>query len=187
MKKLVPLVAAALLLGLGSAHAQMRGAGASNSATPTSYGELGWSRVDVETSGASARGDLLRGIAGYKFHPNAAAEVMLGIGIRDARSTSLLGVPANLKVKHVFGAYAKPTLQLTDNLAVFGRLGFAQTRHTLSTALASRTEREWDLSYGVGLNFDINPRTYVGLDWMNYLDKGGSQVDGMTLSVGMRF
>ncbi len=189
MKKLVPLVATAMLLGMGGAHAQLLGRTGANTAaaTPSTYGELGWSRVDVENSGASARSDLLRGIVGYNFHPNAAAEAMLGIGIRDSGSTTLLGVPADLKVKHVFGAYAKPKLNLTDNIEVFGRLGFAQTRHTISTALAGRTEREWDLSYGLGVNFNINPQTYVGLDWMSYLDKGSSQVDGMTLSVGMRF
>jgi hypothetical protein len=189
MKKLVPILAASMLLGLGSAHAQLLGRGTATTpgATPTTYGELGWTRADVETSGAGARSDLLRGIVGYNFHPNAAAEAMLGIGIRDSGSTTLLGVPADLKVKHVFGAYVKPKLQLTDNIEVFGRLGLAQTRHSISTALASRTDRDWDLSYGVGLNFNINPQTYVGLDWMSYLDKGSSQVDGMTLSVGMRF
>lgn len=179
MKKLLPLLAAAGLLAFGSlAQAQQMRMG-------SAYGELGVSRFDVTGIG-SAKPTVLRGIVGAEMHPYVAVEGMLGFGINEDDS-SIGGVPVDVEVKHTWGLFAKPKFNFGDRAEVFGRLGFAHTKIEASGVGLNRTTSEGDFAYGVGANFNFSPRTYVGLDWMRYLDKDNVKADGVTLSVGMKF
>lgn len=182
MKKiLLPLAAAATLLTFGPAQAQGMRMG-----TGTAYGELGYSMVDISGNGVSAKPGVLRGILGADVHPNMAVEGMLGFGVKDD-DFSAGGVPFDAEVRHTYGVFAKPKINL-DRLEVFGRVGYARTKLRLSgPAGFSSTDTKGDFAYGLGANFNISPRTYAGLDWMQYYDKDGTKADGFTVNVGMRF
>ena len=42
-------------------------------------------------------------------------------------------------------------------------------------------------SYGLGMNYNLNKTTYVGLDVTRYNTEGKSKVQGVSLTAGYRF
>lgn len=173
MKRFV-IAAAAAFLVLGTAQAQQR--------SPL-YGELGysWLQVKESSTGFDATPQALRGIIGYNFHPYFAGEAMLSLG---TSSDSDLGVDA--KVKNAYGVFVKPKYDF-NNLELFARLGFARTKVNVSAPGFAADGSDSDFAYGVGLNYNFNPKMYVGADWMQLLDKDTTKVRGWTVNFGYRF
>ena len=44
-----------------------------------------------------------------------------------------------------------------------------------------------DFAWGLGVNYNFNPRTYAGIDYLRQYDKDGLKIDGWTINVGYRF
>jgi opacity protein-like surface antigen len=189
MKLIAIAAASAMLLAAGAAQAQM-----ARGAVGNMYGELGYTSLKIEETGVSVKPGMLRGIVGFNLHENLAVEGMLGFGIRkDNSNTTFSGVPVNIEseLRHMVGIYAKPKVMLGDAVELFGRLGYADTKIRSSASVAgfsaSDSSSGSDWSYGLGANFNIAPRAYVGVDYMRYYNKNDTKLDGVTVSVGYRF
>lgn len=161
-------VAAAIGLASFAAQAQQSPA----STTPW-YAELGYTAVSVRAFGAKVDPHAVRAIVGYNVHSNIAVEGMLAGGVASDNG---------VKVKNAAGIFVKPKLTV-DNLELFARLGWVQSR----LAGGGATAKDDDFAWGAGLNYSINPRTYVSLDYVQYYNKSPVRVDGVTLGVGFRF
>jgi opacity protein-like surface antigen len=160
------------------------------------YGEVGYTHLKLKVDGVSGDATLgaLRGILGYDLHPNLALEGLLAFGVKDDEASDVVsGIPvtAKLELQNAFGIYVKPKFNPTNELELFGRLGWTRTKlkATLSIpgASASESDSDSDFSYGVGAKYNFNPRMSVGLDWMRYFDKDGVTIDGVTVGFGYRF
>jgi opacity protein-like surface antigen len=191
--RFVAVTAASVLLFVGTAHAQMARSGMGGTAG-TAYGELGYTQLKISESGLSVKPGMLRGILGYNFGENLALEGMLGFGVRKDNANGVFtGVPVNIEgdVRHMVGIYVKPKVVLGNAFELFGRLGYTDTRLRTTASVAgfrgSETSSGSDWSYGLGGNFNIAPRAYVGLDYMRYYKKNDVKLDGVTVSVGYRF
>lgn len=187
--KLIAIAAASAMLMAGAAQAQIR-----PTTTGTTYGELGYTTLKISDSGISVKPAMLRGIFGYNFHENFAVEGMLGFGVRkDSTSTTFAGVPVNVQeeVRHIVGVYVKPKAMISDAFEVFGRLGYAHTRVRATASVAgfsaSDSGSDSSVSYGLGANFNISPKMYVGVDYMRYFKKDDTKIDGFTIGLGYRF
>lgn len=184
MKRIAIAAAAALLLAGGSAQAQMSMSGL--------YGELGYTFIKIDAAGTSSRPDAIRGILGYDFHPYFAVEGMVAGGVNsDNKQGTVNGVPTevNVKLSSMYGIWIKPKYDL-NQWQFFGRLGYAHTSakiHSTNNNLVDSSQSDNDFSYGAGVNFRINPRVYLGADWMRYSNQSGHKVDGMTLGLGYRW
>lgn len=183
MKRLA-VAAASVLLMLGTAQAQSR--------APL-YGELGYSFLEFKSDGFKAKPHALRGIVGYEFHPNFAAEGMLAFGVRsDDFTVTEFGVPVNVDVKlrNAYGVFLKPKYNFGP-AEVFARVGYARLKVKATACsggvCASDSDSDGDVAWGLGVNYNINPRMYVGADWMRLNDDDGGKVQGMTISFGYRF
>ena len=165
--KRIAIAAAAALLMLGTAQAQQ-----ARAASPW-YGELGYTFLNLEAGGNDADPQALRGIVGYNFHPNFAAEGMLAFGTAS---------DSGVKLKNAFGVFLKPKYDF-GNVEAFARLGWVRSEFKVG----GFSDDDNDFAYGVGLNYSFNPRTYVGADYTRYFDKDGVKVDGLTISLGYRF
>ena len=66
------------------------------------------------------------------------------------------------------GVYLKPKVKLNDAIEIFGRVGYARFKGTVSGAGISETASENGFSYGAGLSYAINPTTYLNVDYMQY-------------------
>jgi opacity protein-like surface antigen len=179
--KRIAISAAAALLMLGTAQAQ--------TATPASpmYGELGYSFLSVKDNsiGVDANPQALRGIIGYNIHRYFAVEGMLTLGT-SSDNFNIGGIDGKVKVSNSFGIFLKPKYDI-NNFEVFGRLGWARTKLKVSALGVSDSGSDNDLAYGIGVNYNFNPRTYVGIDYTRLLDKNDTKIGGVTVSVGYRF
>jgi opacity protein-like surface antigen len=178
--KLIAIAAASAFLMLGTAHAQQ--------ASSPLYGELGYTFLKVKgDDGSKASPHALRGIIGYELHPVVAIEGMAAIGTRkDSFNDGVEDV--SVKVKHAFGVFAKPKFSPTNELELFGRLGWVKTKFEASCPSGTcEGGSDSDFAYGLGLNYRFTPKLHVGIDYMRYLSKDGVKIDGVTLSVGSRF
>ena len=195
--KLIAIAAASVLLMAGAAQAQ------SARQVGGTYAEIGYTQMKLSGDGDSLKPGALRGIFGYEFHPNAAVEGMLALGIRnEERSESIntgFGVAtatAKVKLKNAYGIYVKPKTNVSDALEVFGRLGYTHASFKADATVSlpgvgsqsfSDSGSEGGVSYGLGANYKFSPTTYVGVDYMRYYKKDGVTVDGFTVGVGFRF
>ncbi|MBC5784774.1 porin family protein [Ramlibacter sp. USB13] len=184
MKRLT-LAAAAALVAMGSAHAQMMMPSASQV-----YGELGYTWLKIDAAGTSGRPSAIRGILGWEFHPMFAGEFMLAGGVNDDnKGVSVNGVPTNVEfeLKNMYGLFLKPRY-LVQQAELFARLGYAHTKvraaSTNNNLIQGQDQSDNDFAWGIGANYRFNPRMYVGLDWMRYSNQSGHKVDGLTLGFG---
>ena len=182
MRCIAAAAGAACLLLSASAQAQQM--------TPF-YGELGYTFLKIDAAGTSTRPDAIRGILGFDVHPMMAVEGMLAGGVKDDDKDALFnGAPArvNVKLNYMYGLFVKPKYDW-GQAQVFARLGWAHTKVDVSSptpSLAGSTTDD-DFAWGVGGNFHLNPRMYVGADWMRYNKDDGVTTEGATISVGFRF
>ena len=177
--KLIPLAAsAAAVLCAGAVQAQQLAA----PRTPWNA-EIGYSWLDVRESslGFHANPQAIRGIVGYSFHPNLAVEGMAAFG---THGDSDQGV--DVKLRSAYGVFLKPKYDL-GNFEVFGRVGYARTNARVSALGVSASGSDNDFAWGAGAAYNINPRTYVSVDYMRLDNKNSTRVDGWTLNLGYRF
>ena len=185
MKRITLAAAAATLLALGSAHAQLAMPSAS-----ALYGELGWTLLKIDAAGTSARPNAIRGIIGWEFHPMFAGELMLAGGVNDdEKGVSVNGVPTNVEfeLKNMYGIFIKPRY-VVQQAELFARLGYAHTKvrvaSTNNALISGQSQSDNDFAWGLGVNYRFHPQWYAGIDWMRYSNQSGHKVDGLTLGVG---
>jgi outer membrane autotransporter protein len=184
----------------GTAHAQQ-----ARSALAGGYAEVGYTQLKIsdDEGGGDAKPGAIPGILGYNLHPNVAVEGMAAFGVRDDDVTETVATPfgtftgtAEVKLRHAFGLYVKPKVDIGDAIEVFGRIGYTRAKLRASasvtvpgggTASASESDSESGGSFGLGANFRFSPNAYVGIDWMRYLKKDGVKTEGVTIGVGYRF
>jgi outer membrane autotransporter protein len=194
MTKLMKIVGLTLVLAASaSVQAQQKGQGSGL------YGELAISPIKLDLDdGAQSKSAYdvngMRVVLGQKIHPNLSVEGMLGTGLGDDSKTVVIdkiSVKSTVKVRNFMGAYLRAHTHLTPEIEVFGRAGFA--RMTLrATAVAGNMSEKTEstdnsFSYGLGMNYNLNKTTYVGLDLTRYNTEGKSKVQGVSLTAGYRF
>jgi len=173
-------IASALTLAAFSASAQM-------------YGEVGYTAVKYEQNSfgdnVKSSPSAVRGVLGFEINPNLAIEGMVGLGLGDDKIT-VNGVSyphTKLAIDSMLGLYVKPKFMLGPDLEGFVRLGFAQLKGTATEYGQKYSETESSFSYGLGFSYALNPKTSLNVDYMSYLDKNDTKVDGFTFGVGYKF
>jgi opacity protein-like surface antigen len=155
---------------------------------PKLYGEVGYTplKIEVDDFNGDVKPALVRGILGADVHPNVGVEFMLGLGAKDD-TVNAFGVPVKTEVERSFGIYIKPKFNPTEQLELFARLGYADTKLKISALGVSDSESEGDFSFGAGLSYSFTPTAYGTVDYMSYHDKDGVKINGFTLGVGFKF
>ena len=176
MKK-ITLIAAAALLAAGAAQAQSQ-------ATNAVYGELGYTfaKIKDESVNVTAKPGMIRGIVGWDLHPNVAIEGLFAAGVSD---DTVQGV--KVKATRTYGFYVVPKYNVTPEVEIFGRLGYADSKIKASAGNISASSSDSSFSWGLGAKYNFNKQVYGALDYMSYYDKDSTKATGVTLSVGYRF
>lgn len=154
------------------------------------YAELGagGSRADVDCAGTTTcdREDrFVRGVLGYTFTPNWAAELSLADLGRVKASALVPGfgeVQTSIKLRSV-GLGVAATLPLGESLALTGRFGVASNKTSVSgSALGvsvSDSDRNTTAYAGMALRYALSKSTSVGLN----LDRTEAEFDGEKAAV----
>jgi hypothetical protein len=128
------------------------------------------------------------GLVGYNVHPNVDVEGYLGLGAGKSDITENgYATGREAKVKSSFGVFVKPKVMVSPELEVFGRLGFLENKSTDSYKNSTTTSTQGSFAFGVGANYYFDKRTYVTGSYMNYHNKDGLKVNGMSIGMGYKF
>jgi len=156
---------------------------------PHAYGTLGAVSYEVgeELFGAQAR-------LGYQFNKYLGVEAEGSLGLSDATTDEIFGgipVEQNLGIKNSAAAFGVLRYPLIDKLNGYGRLGYHQTEldQTLTVGTANPVDSEFSvngIAYGAGLEYALNPRTSLRLDYTVY-DYDGPDADSVCLAIARKF
>lgn len=125
-----------------------------------------WSSDDSSADGLKIRfGQQLNTFVGIEGH--------FAIGGEDSAT--------GISLDRLFGVYGKFILPL-DMFSPYAKLGMASA----SLKAPEGSQSEFEMGYGIGTEIKINPRFYVDLEYMVYLDTADMQLDGFTLGIGYK-
>ena len=156
------------------------------------YGEVGYTALKgTQTSGANkleASPNVLGATIGYDVHKNVAVEAMGVFGVKDDtlkfNGTSL---PAKAKINSSYGVFVKPKTMLSENFEIFGRLGYMNSKASVTGGNLSTFSAGSSLAYGLGANYYVTKATYLTVNYMNVYNKNNLKIDGVTFGLGMKF
>lgn len=138
----------------------------------------------LDLGDASVTSLHLRG--GAKFAENFAVEGRVGFGVGD----DSVG-PADVSLKHLYGIYFKAGLPVTEQFFPYAVLGYTKAKGESEWTVAgvdlSDSGSESDLSYGAGVDFQLNEAFTINAEYMNYVDKDGVELDGFTIGATLSF
>lgn len=161
-------------------------------------GHFGQAQVDGFCDGVSGAGvscdDKDTGwkiVGGYKVNRNFAVEAAY-VGYGEVKASSPAGtVDAEATA---FEATAVGILPLANRFSAYGKLGlyFSSTDASVNTTtvVGDESEEKTDLTFGLGVSYDVTPQVAVRGEWQRYQDVGGGDIgeaDIDVLSVGAVF
>jgi opacity protein-like surface antigen len=178
MKKFIRILSvSALLATAAAAQAQVYVEGA--------YAPLTFKDSD---SGLKAKPAALVGIVGYNLHPNLDVEGFLGLGVKKSElKENGVATGDNADMTSSIGGFLKPKTMLTDEIEVFARLGYAQSKLKSTGIGESESSREGSFAYGLGGNYYMNKQTYLTASYMSLYNKDNVKVAGFNFGVGYKF
>lgn len=125
-----------------------------------------WSSADSSADGLKVR-------FGQQLTPFIGAEAHFAIGGKDSTTDASL--------ERLFGLYGKFLLPLSV-FNPYAKLGVTSA----SLEVADASTNEFEMSYGVGAEFNVTSRFYADLEYMVYLDTEKLELDGFTFSIGYK-
>lgn len=180
---------------LGSAFAVL--ASFASAATAQDSGEggyvgLNYAFLTYEEDGISDEFDLgaLVGKAGVRVNPYLAAEFRAGFGAKDD-SASFNGASLELELDYLVGGYAVLGIPNESPVYPYAIVGATKAELTASATgpggSASASGSETDISYGIGANLEINRDFQVNGEYMQYIDKDGGEISGVSVGFAVLF
>ena len=163
------------------------------------YAELGYASINYSYTYSSDysfkwnNGAAIRLVFGKELGKNLAIEGMYASGINSSDKTTLISTyNSQIKLTSMYGVYLKPKYNISENINVFARIGFAQSTidgNTYDgTSLASSGNATASAtSYGVGTSYKLNDKFNLNLDYMSYYNKNSIDINAVTLGVGYKF
>ena len=147
-------------------------------------GSIGYTQLDGDDGSLGA----VTGRVGYDFTRNLGVEGELSVGVKDEEVT-FGGVDTTLEHQYDAAVYGVAKLPVTENLELFGRVGYGTTEVKASTAGFAATEDGDSLNYGVGANYFIDGRNGIRADWTrrDFQEDNGGELDTYGLSFVRRF
>jgi attachment invasion locus protein len=154
------------------------------------YGEVGYSQFNLKQDSrgfdTKVKPTAVRAIVGVELAPHLAIEGHAATGLKDD-SVRIGSASATGEVDNMLGAFVKPKVMLGNTVELYGRAGVASTKVSTSAFGAGDSDRTTSFAYGGGASFSLTPQLSLNADYMNYLDRRGTKVDGVTFGVGFKF
>lgn len=180
------------LFAIGVATAASAQQRMQSTADPRLYGEIGLSQLKLEAEDgplrAEAKPGLLTGTLGYQLWPFLAIEGQVaGNVMKDEIRLNGVNTGVDAKIPHMYGLFVKPTLPIGDRVELFARAGVVRTKLKLSTGGIDVDDTGTSGAYGLGINVNLSPASYLQANWMNYYDKDDIKLQGVGLMYGRRF
>jgi len=179
------MFAAALLVAAQTAAAVDTG-----TVTGKQYWGINLGGVEAEVAGAERFGlsDFemfsMSALYGYELHPRIALEGRFG-RVWDDEQSLPDGRRLSARVDYFVSAFARLNV-FTGDIRPYILLGGTYGRARASLDGETENENEGDVSYGAGVSFHIRDFA-VQFEYINYLDKDDTKIQGGNLGVMYRF
>lgn len=174
-------IAALLALAAASqvAHAQAKAGNAT-----TGYGEVSYLAATFKQSNETYRPAAIRLAGGVDVMPGLGLEGMLAFGAKEGKNGA-----KSAELSTLAGVFVKPHAELAPGVDVYARVGFANMAwSTKASAGGAATDKTGNsAAYGLGLNYTVADKMTVGADYMSYYNKDSVKVNGVAVSVGIKF
>jgi hypothetical protein len=97
----------------------------------------------------------------------------------EARYTKSFLHPSKLQHDYSYGAYLKPHYKFNNNINPYLLFGYSSNQLSrTNTNFINRTTTQTDISYGAGLQYDINKNWGIFFDYMKLIDKSTTNSNG---------
>ena len=127
------------------------------------------------------------GRLGTTFNENFSAEVRAGFGVGDD-TVSAFGLNADVELDNMLGAYVRGGIPVSDSFYPYAVIGYTRIKLTASIpGFGSESESDSDLSFGLGADINITENVIFNIEYMNYFDKDGAEIDGYSIGVATKF
>jgi OOP family OmpA-OmpF porin len=125
-------------------------------------------------------------LIGYQWNRHLGFE----IGYRDLGQASANGLGGNVTAEaHAFETVVLGILPVGERFSVYGKFGAYLAESDLVTtapnSVASEHDSNIDLTYGVGVQFELTKQFGVRAEWQRYQDIGPSNMDVDAISLGL--
>ena len=136
------------------------------------------------------------GIRGGKdFNDNFAIEGRVGFGIADDDFDIIVGnqvFTLDAGINHYFSVYGKGTIPVNEQFGVYGLLGYSHGKIEVSApGIASVSDTDSGLSYGIGAEFSFTPTTRLSVEWLRLIDGSANgvsyEIDGVGVNLDWGF
>lgn len=176
MKKISALIVAAALFTAVNAEAEFY------KSKPYAGGNI--SGVDLSVTGGPDDLSLVTGYArfGARFDDYFSLEWRIGTGLQDD-DIDVLGVNSEVSLDLFYGAYVLGGLPVTEDIYPYVLIGYTQAEVELNSRDSSDEYEEHDVSFGVGINFDVSNQFAINLEYLQYLKEDGVELSGPALGV----
>ena len=156
------------------------------SLTSTANDDLYWGAGVTSTkyteSNEEASLSAFYGRFGKTINENFSIEGRIGLGLT---GDDIYGV--DLELKNYYGAYIRAGAPVTNIIFPYAIVGYSRGKLEASSGGYSASASESDTSFGLGVDFNVKDGNVINLEYMNYIDKDGSELDGFSLSFTTKF
>ena len=121
-----------------------------------SYGTIGVKTIEFDTYSVEGR-------LGYNFTDFVAVEAQAAVGVISEDDE---GVSINEDWN--VGAFVKGSAPISEQFAIFARLGYAVTQFGVEAGSFDESESFDGFAFGAGVEFDLNPVSGVRLEYTAY-------------------
>ena len=151
---------------------------------PQWSGSVGYTQLDGDDGDLGA----ITGRATAKFNRYFGVEGEASVGVKDEDIT-VGGLNGSLEHEYDAAAYGVAILPISENLELFGRLGYGTTSIKADVAGFTASEDGESVNYGVGANYFFDGRNGIRADITrrDFTDDNGGEVDTYGLGYVRRF
>ena len=145
-------------------------------------GNFGMMKYSVEGADEDASLNSISGRIGMQFNEYMSGELRVGFGIGSDEFGD--GGP-DLELDYYYGGYMRLGVPVENTFYPYLVAGY--TKGEVSVEGASESVSESDFSIGLGTDVTFGEGMKLNVEYMNYIDKDGGQIDGFTIGVATTF
>lgn len=128
----------------------------------------------------------LGGRLGYRFHQNFGVEGEGSFGIKSDDAT-VLGVDADVKLKHQLAAYLVGFLPVNEKTDLIARVGYGTQKIKVSALGASASGSEESVNFGVGVQHHFDGLNGIRADFTRQEFDGSGNANVWSIGYSRKF
>jgi outer membrane immunogenic protein len=139
------------------------------------------SDLTLSVTGAPDDLSLLSGYArfGAQFDDYLSLEWRIGTGLQDDDIRGP-GTKADVSLDLFYGVYVLGGAPVTEHIYPYAALGYSRAELEINDPGFSAEYKENDISFGVGVNFDVSNTFAINVEYLQYVKENGVELSGPT-------